>query len=92
VLARPVKRYTELTMTGPAQIRAALAETRARGYAVSDRQVTMDALSVAVPIHDARGGVAAALSLVVHHGSALPQSLVPLLHTSARAISRASAT
>ncbi|TMR97175.1 IclR family transcriptional regulator [Nonomuraea basaltis] len=89
VLAGPITRYTERTMTTPHQLRAALADTRARGYAISDRQVTMDALSVAAPIHDAHGDVVAAVSLVVHHGSASPHALAPLLRTSARAISRA---
>ncbi|MEW2357104.1 IclR family transcriptional regulator [Spirillospora sp. NPDC029432] len=89
VLARPIKRYTELTMTDPGAVRAALADTRARGYAISDRQVTMDALSVAAPITGAHGEVVAAVSLVVRHGSALPHALAPLLRTSARAISRA---
>lgn len=89
VLACPVTRYTERTLTSPYELRAALADTRARGYAISDRQVTMDALSVAAPIADARGEVVAAVSLVVHHGSVSPHSLAPLLLTSARAISRA---
>jgi DNA-binding IclR family transcriptional regulator len=89
VLAGPIASYTELTMTDPHQIRAALAETRARGYAISDRQVTMDALSVAAPIHDGQGSVIAAVSLVVHHDGALPHALAPLVRTSARAISRA---
>lgn len=89
VLAGPIKRYTDFTMTDPQQVRAELAATRARGYAVSDRQVTADALSVAAPIHDEQGDVIAALSLVVRHGTALPQALAPLLRTSARAISRA---
>jgi DNA-binding IclR family transcriptional regulator len=89
VLAGPITRYTERTMTAPHQIRAALADIRARGYAVSDRQVTMDALSVAAPIHDAQGDVVAAVSLVVHHGGASTHALATLLRTSARAISRA---
>ena len=49
----------------------------------------MDALSVAAPIHNAQGEVTAAVSLVVHHGSAAPHTLAPLLLTSARAIARA---
>ncbi|MGP3911485.1 IclR family transcriptional regulator [Nonomuraea sp. 10N515B] len=89
VLACPIQRYTERTMTDPRQVRAALADTRARGYAVSDRQVTMDALSVAAPIHDSEGEVVAAVSLVVHHGTASTQALAHLVRTSARAISRA---
>lgn len=89
VLARPIKRYTDRTLATPHQLRATLADTRARGYAISDRQVTMDALSVAAPIRDAQGDVVAAVSLVVHHGSASPHALAPLVLTSARAISRA---
>ncbi|SPL96423.1 Transcriptional regulator, IclR family [[Actinomadura] parvosata subsp. kistnae] len=89
VLNAPITRYTERTMTDPRRIRAALADTRSRGYAVSDRQVTMDALSVAAPIRDAQGEVTAAVSLVVRHGGAAPHTLAPLLLTSARAISRA---
>ncbi|MGN9837089.1 IclR family transcriptional regulator [Nonomuraea sp. H19] len=89
VLAGPIKRYTERTLVTPHQLRAALADTRARGYAISDRQVTMDAVSVAAPIHDARGDVVAAVSLVVHHGGVAPHTLASLVRTSARAISRA---
>ncbi|MGW2149186.1 IclR family transcriptional regulator [Nonomuraea bangladeshensis] len=89
VLARPIERYTERTLTTAHQIRAVLADTRARGYAVSDRQVTIDALSVAAPIHDHDGEVVAAVSLVVRHGTASTQALANLICTSARAISRA---
>lgn len=89
VLACPITRYTEHTLTTPYELRAALAATRARGYAISDRQVTTDALSVAAPIHNAQGDVVAAVSLVVHHGTVSPHTLAPLLRTSARAISRA---
>jgi DNA-binding IclR family transcriptional regulator len=66
-----------------------LAGVRSNGYSVSDRQVTMDALSVGAPIHDGRGEVVAAVSLVVHHGSTTSLALARLVLTSARAISRA---
>lgn len=89
VLAGPIGRFTPMTITDPAELRRVLADVRASGFAVSDRQVTMDALSVAAPVHDAHGTVVAAVSLVVRHGSAGPHSLAPLLRTSARAISRA---
>ncbi|MDT7654228.1 MAG: hypothetical protein QOI36_5634 [Pseudonocardiales bacterium] len=49
----------------------------------------MDALSVAAPVHDARGAVVAAVSLVVRHGSVPHHTPAPLLRTNARAISRA---
>jgi DNA-binding IclR family transcriptional regulator len=89
VLAGSIARYTPRTVTDPGELRRMLADVRTSGFAVSDRQVTMDALSVAAPVHDARGAVVAAVSLVVRHGSASPHALVPLLRTSARAISRA---
>ncbi|HEX4250125.1 MAG TPA: IclR family transcriptional regulator [Pseudonocardia sp.] len=89
VLGGPIPRFTEYTVTDPARLRALLADVRANGYSISDRQVTDDALSVGAPIRDARGAVVAAVSLVVHHGVAAPHPLAALVRTSARAISRA---
>jgi DNA-binding IclR family transcriptional regulator len=89
VLAAPVDRFTPRTVTDPVVLRRMLADVRTSGFAVSDRQVTMDALSVAAPVYDGHGVVVAAVSLVVRHGSASPHALAPLLRTSARAISRA---
>ncbi|MEV8308269.1 IclR family transcriptional regulator [Streptomyces flavidovirens] len=89
VLAGPFERYTPRTVSDPRTLRRMLAETRTNGYAVSDRQVTMDALSVAAPVHGSDGAVIAAVSLVVRHGSASPHALARLVCTSARAISRA---
>jgi DNA-binding IclR family transcriptional regulator len=89
VLGRPVRRFTEYTVTDPHALRRMLADIRANGFCVSDRQVTPDALSVAAPVRDRQGHVVAAVSLVVHHGGAGTHSLVPLLLTSSRAISRA---
>lgn len=88
-LAGPVERYTPHTVTDPRTLRGMLADVRSSGFAVSDRQVTDDALSVAAPVHDGRGAVVAAVSLVVRHGSASPLALAPLVRTSARAIGRA---
>lgn len=89
VLDGRIPRFTDMTVTDPATLRRMLAEVRACGYAVSDRQVTDDALSVAAPVHDQRGEVVAAVSLVVRHGSGTPHSLSALVRASARAISRA---
>ncbi|MBA0127785.1 IclR family transcriptional regulator [Haloechinothrix sp. YIM 98757] len=88
VLSGPIDRYTECTVTDPHSLRRMLADVRTTGFSISDRQVTMDALSVAAPIHSGRGHVIAAVSLVVHHGTVSPHSLAPLVQTSARAISR----
>jgi DNA-binding IclR family transcriptional regulator len=89
VLSGPIERFTSCTVTDTARLRRMLADVRTSGFAVSDRQVTLDSLSVAVPVHGARGAVVAAVSLVVRHGSMSPHTLAPLLRTSARAISRA---
>jgi len=53
VLDSELRRWTEHTVTDRVRLRAVLAEVRRSGMAVSDRQVTTDAVSVAAPI---RGG------------------------------------
>jgi DNA-binding IclR family transcriptional regulator len=89
VLAGPFERYTSKTVTDSTQLRRMLADVRSSGFSTSDRQVTMDALSVGAPIRDGHGEVVAAVSLVVHHGSTTPRALARLVMTSAQAISRA---
>ncbi|MCZ2835984.1 IclR family transcriptional regulator [Modestobacter sp. VKM Ac-2985] len=88
VLGSPLRRYTAQTITDPVQLRRVLAEVRRAGVAVSDRQVTDDAVSVAAPI-SARGEVVAALSIVVRGSS--PAAVRPMasgVRAAARAISR----
>ncbi|MEU0878177.1 IclR family transcriptional regulator [Lentzea sp. NPDC005914] len=89
VLGGPIDRYTAKTVTDPGPLRRMLAAVRSNGFSISDRQVTMDALSVGAPIHDRHGEVVAAVSLVVRHGSTAPHALARLVRTSAQAISRA---
>jgi DNA-binding IclR family transcriptional regulator len=89
VMGGRIERFTECTVTDPARLRRMLADIRTNGFSISDRQVTMDSLSVGAPVYDGRGLVVAAVSLVVRHGSASPHALAPLVRTSARAISRA---
>jgi DNA-binding IclR family transcriptional regulator len=90
VLSNPLHRWTDHTITDPARLRVVLAETRTRGYALSDRQVTADATSVACPILDRDDAVVAALSVVVHadHGPSTAV-LLPALRAATRSISRA---
>jgi DNA-binding IclR family transcriptional regulator len=88
-LARPLATWTEHTLTDPDRLRAVLAEVRRTGVAVSDRQVTLDAVSVACPIHDAGNDVVAALSVVVRHGTVSPLALTPAVRAASRGISRA---
>ncbi|MGW1135912.1 IclR family transcriptional regulator [Streptomyces zhihengii] len=89
VLARPVLRRTPFTVTDPHRLRAMLADSRARGYTISDRQLSLDTVSVAAPVESPAGDVVAAVSLVVRHGTVDASALADLVRTSGRAISRA---
>lgn len=62
VLGRPLRGWTPYTITDPDQLCATLASVLRTGVAVSDRQVTEDARSVACPVFGPRGDVVAALS------------------------------
>jgi DNA-binding IclR family transcriptional regulator len=86
-LSAPLRAYTAKTVTDDRRLRAVLAEVRRTGYAVSDGQVTLDALSVAAPVRGPAGTVVAALSLVVRSAAAAHSALVPLVTTAAREIS-----
>ncbi|MEU8789331.1 IclR family transcriptional regulator [Streptomyces sp. NPDC048643] len=86
--AGPLTAFTPYTITDPALLRRTLAEVRRTGVAVSDRQITDDALSVAAPVHGPNGTVAAAVSVVVPHSGARTPALIPAVRLAARGISR----
>ncbi|MEU6223563.1 IclR family transcriptional regulator [Streptomyces sp. NPDC047042] len=81
--------FTPHTITDPAKLRRVLAEVRRTGVAVSSRQVTDDALSVAAPVRGPGGTVTAAVSVVVPYVDAQVPVLVPAVRLAARGISRA---
>jgi DNA-binding IclR family transcriptional regulator len=81
--------FTPFTVTDPAQLRRMLAEVRRAGCAVSVRQITEDALSVAAPVRGPRGDVVAAVSVVVPAAGAQTPALVPAVRVAGRGISRA---
>ena len=89
VLGATLRSWTPWTITDPKRLRAMLADVRRSGVAISDRQVTVDAVSVAAPVVGREGDVVAALSLVVRHGGVPPLSLVPAVRAAAVGISRA---
>ena len=89
VLAGPLQRFTDHTITDADRLRRMLIQIRRDGVAVSDRQVTVDALSVAAPIFDAGGAVLAALSIVSKADGTDPASLVPAVRAAALGTSRA---
>lgn len=86
---RPLAAFTPYTVTDPARLRRELAEVRHSGVAVSSRQVTDDALSVAAPVRGAGGSVVAAVSVVVPQVDAQVPVLIPAVRLAARGISRA---
>ena len=88
-LAGELPAFTPFTVTDPVRLRRMLAEARRTGCAISDRQVTDDALSVGAPVRGAHGEVVAAVSLVVHVDDARPSTLVPAVRIAGLGISRA---
>jgi DNA-binding IclR family transcriptional regulator len=89
VLSGPLTTFTAHTIVDRRVLRRVLAEVRRTGIAISDRQVTDDALSVAAPIRGPGGAVVAAVSLVVAADTATPATLIPVVAAAARGISRA---
>lgn len=87
VLAAPMRRFTEKTIVTPDTLRRVIADVRKRRIAVSDGQITLDALSVAAPVFGADRQVQAALSVVVPSDRA-PAEYIPAVHAAARGISR----
>lgn len=87
-LAAPLRRFTEKTIGTASELRQALALVRRNGFAVSNGQVTLDALSVAAPVQGPEGTVLAALSLVVRSEGAQPIALAPAVQAAARGLSR----
>jgi DNA-binding IclR family transcriptional regulator len=64
-LSRPLESLTARTIVDPQVLRARFELVRARGYAVTDRDVRMFSSSVAAPVVDASGDVVASVTLVV---------------------------
>jgi DNA-binding IclR family transcriptional regulator len=90
VLRTPIPRFSERTILEPAVLRRVLAEVRRSGFAVSNGQVTLDAVSVAAPITTPGGDVVAAVSIVVRgDGPSAVRPYTQLVQAAARGISRA---
>ncbi|GAB7188287.1 IclR family transcriptional regulator [Kitasatospora sp. Ki12] len=88
-LAEELAAFTPHTVTDPVRLRRLLAEVRRSGFAVSDRQITEDALSVAAPVRGPRGEVVASVSVVVPVEGAAPSALAPAVRVAGLGISRA---
>ena len=77
---------------GRAEIDAVLAETRDRGWAMTDQQLSHSIRSIAAPIRDVDGRVVAAVNINTHAGETsidtLLEAHLPRLVAAAEAISR----
>lgn len=89
VLDGPLQRFTDYTITDRARLERVLAQIRRDGVAVSHRQVTDDAMSVAAPVTDASGEVIAALSVVAAASGTVAARLAPAVRAAALGTSRA---
>ncbi|WP_405930719.1 helix-turn-helix domain-containing protein [Streptomyces sp. NBC_00827] len=71
--------------TAHERLRAVLADIRREGYAFCPGYVHQDALGIAAPVHDSRGGVTAALAVIVPNEPGA-RSPVPVIRTAAHGI------
>ena len=80
---RPPMARTSFTVTNPADLMAMIADVRAKGFAVIDQEVELGLRSIAVPILNARGRVAAAINLglpaLAEEAASLKQRYLPAL-------------
>ncbi|MEU1346780.1 IclR family transcriptional regulator [Streptomyces sp. NPDC005775] len=88
ILTEPLHRYTANTPTDAPRLRAVLADVRQHGYARCPGYVHPDALGIAAPVRDAQGHVVATLSVIVPNEDGAT-SVVPVVRTAARGLSRA---
>jgi DNA-binding IclR family transcriptional regulator len=89
VLAAPLERFTEKTISTGTRLREMLAAVRRDGYVISDGQIELITQSIAAPVRDAKNTVVAALSIVVPVAGTDGHSLVPAVRAAGHGISRA---
>lgn len=88
-LSRPLKRYTERTVTQPREFRALLDEIRERRYVVAERFLTLGAGAISAPIVGPDGEIHTAIGLTYRAGAYDPKPLVTLVRDTAGRVSRA---
>jgi IclR family acetate operon transcriptional repressor len=75
VLSRPLERYTDYSIVHPADLVAELARIRERGYAVDDRENSLDLRCVAAPVFDFSGEAVGALGVSAPAGRLRSEAL-----------------
>jgi DNA-binding IclR family transcriptional regulator len=88
ILDGQLESYTADTITSRQALRATLAETRRRGFALLPGHVHAEATGVAVPVRNGLNKVVAALSVIVPNDGRA-QAHVPVLMAAARGVGRA---
>lgn len=88
ILTGPLRRYTPHTIATAAALRSTLAAVRQQGYAYCPGYFHEDALGIAAPVRNGRSDVVAALSVIVPNDAGAA-SVVPVVRTAARGLSRA---
>ncbi|MCA4131566.1 IclR family transcriptional regulator [Arthrobacter sp. M4] len=89
ILAKPLTRFTETTLTDPSELRRHLAAIRQRGFAAMPGVIVPESSGIAVPVYGPDNTVVAALSVVVPRNEENIGARVAVLMTAARGISRA---
>ncbi|WP_100812278.1 MULTISPECIES: IclR family transcriptional regulator [Microbacterium] len=90
VVEKSLPRFTPFTIVDVGSLRRILADVRRDGYAICDRQMTSEAVSVAAPIRSTSGDVIAAVSVAVRgEGTPAVREHIPAVLMAARGISRA---
>ncbi|MDN4610152.1 IclR family transcriptional regulator [Arthrobacter burdickii] len=88
VIARPLKMFTDQTISNPPQLRFALAEVRRQGYAFLAGHIHPDSTGIAVPVRDPSGNAVAALAIVLPNDDTA-RSRIAVLQAASAAVSRA---
>jgi IclR family pca regulon transcriptional regulator len=88
-----LQRLTEKTVVDQKRLRQILEDVRRRGWATVDQELEQGVRSVAVPIRDASGAIAAAMNVSGHvsrvSNAALVQKILPLLQRAAERVEAA---
>jgi DNA-binding IclR family transcriptional regulator len=63
ILAAPLARYTEKTITSPARLREELEVVRRRGYAIADEEFEIGVWAISAPVRDLASKIVAAMSV-----------------------------
>ncbi|QOD04406.1 IclR family transcriptional regulator [Pseudarthrobacter sp. BIM B-2242] len=89
ILARPLTKYTDTTLTEPALLRRHLADIRQRGFAAMPGVIVPETTGIAVPVFGPDNTAVAALSVIVPRTEENTSARVPVLMAGARGVSRA---